>query len=76
MVKATVYLEPESAVTLRQLSRSEGKSQAALLREALSFYIQRLRRPEPTGIGGFHSGRSDVSTRAEELLKEAARDRR
>ena len=73
MVKATVYLEPESAITLRQLSQSEGKSQAAVLREALKFYVQRLRRPEPTGIGNFHSGRSDVSVRAEELLREAAR---
>ena len=76
MVKATIYLEPESAVTLRRLSQSEGKSQAALIREALSFYNQRLGRPEPTGIGSFHSGRSDVSARAEELLKKAARDRR
>lgn len=75
MVKTTVYLEPEVAVTLRELARSEDRSQAELIREALAIYTRRVKRPKPVGIGSFRSGRSDVSVRAEELLGEAARTR-
>lgn len=75
MVKTTVYLEPEVAVALRELARSEEKSQAELIREALEIYTKRVKRPKPVGIGRFRSGRSDVSVRAEELLGKAARAR-
>ncbi len=73
MVKTTVYLEPETAFALRELAHSEGRSQAEVIRKALRSYTQRLKRPKPTGIGQFHSGRADVSARAEELLRAAAR---
>lgn len=33
-------------------------------------------RPLPKGVGRYRSGRSDVSTRAEDLLREAARGRK
>lgn len=72
MVKTTVYLEPEMAFALRQPAHSKRTSLADLIREALAFYT-RQKPPEPTGIGDFHSGRSDVSERAEEVLREAAR---
>ncbi len=75
MVKTTVYLEPETAIALRELARSRGRKQAEVIRDALRIYTQDFRSPKPTGIGAFRSGRSDVSVRAEELLRAAARKR-
>ncbi|HYM10926.1 MAG TPA: CopG family transcriptional regulator [Bryobacterales bacterium] len=76
MTKTTVYLDPEVALSLRQLAERQGCSQAELIREALATYVRRSGRLKPKGIGRYHSGRSDVSERAEELLRRAARDRR
>jgi len=75
MVKTTVYLESETALALREMARVEGRSQAELIREALSGFVRRLTRPRPKSVGRFRSGRSDISTLAEDLLKEAARKR-
>ena len=35
MVKTTVYLEPDTALDLKQLATAEGRSQAELIRDAL-----------------------------------------
>lgn len=74
MIKTTVYLDPEIALAFRQLASTHGKSQAELIREALALYARQSGRPKPKGIGAYRSGRSDVSERAEELLRQAARD--
>jgi hypothetical protein len=76
MVKTTVYLNPETALALRQLARAQGRSQAEVIREALELYASRATRPKPGGIGKYRSGRSDVSERAEELLREKAKKKR
>jgi len=72
MRKTTVYLDPEVALALREISRGEGRSQAELIREALRQYTRNRSRPRLAGVGTFRSGRSDVSDRAEELLRVAA----
>ena len=76
MVKTTVYLDPETALALRQLAGTEGRPQADLIREALAAYTRRARRSKPKGIGAYHSGRRDVSERARELLREAVKRKR
>lgn len=76
MVKTTVYLDPETALALRQLASSQGRSQAELIREALTLYARQATRPKPPGIGKYQSGRTDVSERAEELLRKAVREKR
>lgn len=72
MVKTTVYLEPEIAVTLRQISLREGRSQAELIRDALSEFTGRRKRPAIPGVGEFDSGESGVSGRAKVILRKAA----
>jgi broad specificity phosphatase PhoE len=72
MQKTTVYLDPAVALALREISRGEGRSQAELIREALHQYTRNRARPRLAGVGTFHSGRTDVSSRAEELLRTAA----
>lgn len=75
MVKTTVYMDEETARQLRERARREGRPQAELIREALRAHLQGDSRPELRGVGAFRSGRGDVSERAEELLRAAARDR-
>lgn len=76
MVKTTVYLDPETALALQQLASSQGRSQAELIREALTLYTRQATPPKPKGIGGYRSGRSDVSERAKELIRKAVREKR
>lgn len=76
MIKTTVYFDEETALALRQLANAAGRSQAELIRDAVTRYVDQAARPLPRGIGGYNSGRSDVSTRAEDLLKAAVHERR
>ena len=74
MVKTTVYLDPDVALALRQMAAVQGRSQAELIREALASYTRQVARPQPKGIGAYSSGRSDVSERADELLRKATQE--
>ena len=76
MFKTTVYLDPEVALCLRQLSEVEGRPQAEIIRHALAAYTRRAARPKPKGIGLYRSGRTDVSQKSEELLRRAIKARR
>ena len=73
MVKTTVYLDDEVALSLRHLAEIEGRSQAELIRDALKTFTSQKVRPMPTGIGEFRSGHSDTSVRAKEILREASK---
>ncbi len=72
MVKTTVYLDAAIAVTLRQISQQEGRSQAELIRDALAEFVQRRKRPPIPGVGEFDSGESAVSLSAEKILRQAS----
>ncbi len=79
MQRTTVYLDEETVLAIRQLAAVEQRSQAEIIRTALDTYLARAgqrARPMPEGIGRHRSGRSDVSTDAEALLRSAARQRR
>lgn len=69
VVKTTVYLPAGDYRRLQALAREQGTSAASMVREAVSEYAAR-RRPKvkPRSLGVAHSGRSDLSERAEELL--------
>ncbi len=73
MVKTTLYIESETALALRQLAASQGRTQAELIRDVLSTYTRQAQRPKLPGLGEFDSGHSDTSERAEEILSDAAR---
>jgi predicted transcriptional regulator len=68
-LKTTVYLDAKDYERLKEIARADGRAPAEVVREAVAEYAQRhrpQRRPKSIGIG--HSGRGDVSERAEELL--------
>ena len=76
MTKLTLYLEEETAAVLKQLATTEGVSEAELVRDALAVYRSSRARPLPKGAGAYRSGRSDVSSQAKELLRQAAHQRK
>ena len=73
MVKTTVYLDTDVALSLRRMAESEGRSQAELIRDALEKYTRKAKRPKLPGLGKFDSGYTDTSERAREILREAAK---
>ncbi|HYL73407.1 MAG TPA: ribbon-helix-helix protein, CopG family [Bryobacteraceae bacterium] len=68
----TIRLDPAVALALEQMAQAQHRSQAELIRDALSAYTKRGGRPLPSGLGAYDSGESDVSKRAEEILADAA----
>ena len=73
MVKTTVYLDTDVVLSLRRMAESEGRSQAELVRDALQNYTRKAKRPKLPGIGEFHSGHTDTSSRADQILRRAAK---
>lgn len=79
MTKMTLFLEDETADTLKRIANSQGRTQEEVIQDALSAYAasrsttEQPERPLPKGVGCYSSGRSDVSEKAEELLRQAAR---
>jgi hypothetical protein len=80
MLRTTVYLDEDTVLEIRQLADAENCSQAEIIRDAVKAYLDQTRaqsrRPSLPGIGAFHSGRKDISERAEKLLRQAVRERR
>jgi hypothetical protein len=72
----TIELDLETERALRAAAAREGMTASALAAAVLRQYARGVGRPAPRGIGAYRSGRSDVSTRAEDLLRSAARKTR
>ncbi len=68
MHKTTLYLEDAIYAKIRRLADARGRTQAALIREAVAQYVSGKKR-KPRSIGMGRSGRGDLSTRAEALLE-------
>jgi len=73
--KTTIYLDPGDYRRLKALAKTQGRSAAELVREAVAEYAARHAPPVlPSSIGAGASGRSDLSERAESLLDGMGRD--
>ena len=67
--KTTIYLDAADYRKLQVAACAKGRPAAELVREAVAAYVRRDRRSaRPASIGRGHSGRGDLSERAEELL--------
>ena len=73
LTKTTVYLDSDTVLALRQMSKTQGRSQAELIRDAVETYARKTKRPKIPGVGEFDSGHTDTSERADQLLKRAAK---
>ena len=74
--KTTVYLNADIYRRLKALAAKGGRSTAELVREAVAAYAeQHTRGATARSVGAGHSGRGDLSERAENLLKGMGRPR-
>ncbi|MGQ0573433.1 MAG: CopG family transcriptional regulator [Pseudonocardia sp.] len=67
MVKTTLYLPEELKARLEQVARREGRSEADLVREALTELVRRRIPPKPRGAL-VDSGDPDWAARADQDL--------
>jgi predicted transcriptional regulator len=76
MAKTTVYLDADVYRRLKALAAKGGRSTAELVREAVAVYAeQHTRGATARSVGAGHSGRGDLSERAESMLKGMGRPR-
>ena len=68
--KTTVYLDQVEYRRLKQIARVRGCAPALLLREAVAEYTMRHAPTKlPRSLGAFRSGKRNLGSRANELLK-------
>jgi len=56
MERTTVYLPRNLRVSLKAVAKRDGASEAEVIREALTLYVQHRERPWPTSFGSASSG--------------------
>lgn len=69
MIRTSVYLNEDSKRELARLARETGRSEAALIREAVDRLLASNERPRPT-LPLFRSGERDLARRVDEVLRE------
>jgi hypothetical protein len=76
MTKTTVYLNADTVLALRRMSKAQGRSQADLIRNALEAYTCDAERPLPRGMGRYDSGETNGAEGARDFLRSAAKKNR
>ena len=71
LTKTTVYLDPDTVLALRQMSKTQGRSQAELIRDALETYTSAAKRPMPRALGKYR-GEARGAESAKDFLQAAA----
>ena len=74
MKRTTLFIDPQLERELQALARRDGRSMAALVREAVAQYVAAARSAAPARlsfVAAGRSGRTDVADRHEELLFDA-----
>jgi hypothetical protein len=74
MTAITVHLNDDMAEELRRLAAAQERSEAEVVCEALSAYVQTV-RPLPKGMGKYHSGQGNVSEQARDPIRQAVKDK-
>jgi hypothetical protein len=67
--KTTVYLDRADYQRLKALARRQGRKPAELVREAVAVYTRQRGTSLPRSLGSGHSGKRNLSERAEQLLR-------
>lgn len=74
MTAITIQINDEIAQELRRLAEAQNRSETDIACEALAAYVQ-VARPSPKANGKYHSGQSNVSEQARDLLRQAVKDK-
>ena len=70
----TIELDAATAEALHELAAEQERSTDDVVRDAVSAYVRSARRVLPKGGGQYHSGQSDVSEQARDILRDATRN--
>ena len=68
MKPTTIYLPEETEANLQELATRTGKSIPEVIQELITDYLAKQSQKLPKSIGMGSSGRSDLSSKAEQLL--------
>lgn len=68
MKPTTIYLPEETEASLQELANRTGKSIPELIEEVINDYLTETSQELPKSIGIGASGRSDLSSKTEQLL--------
>lgn len=77
----TLRLDPNLEQSVNKTAKNLGMTKSELIRKSIAEYIAKLKQPGPweTGhdlFGKYASGRSDLSSRRKELIKDKIRAKR
>jgi hypothetical protein len=70
----TVGPDEQIAAVVQELAASEQRSASEVIHDALATYVCLGKRPLPTGMGRYRSGRRDTAANAREILRQAVKD--
>ncbi len=68
MKQTIIYLPEETEASLQELANQTGKSVSELIQEVISNYLRQKSQKLPKSVGMGASGRSDLSSKIDELL--------
>ncbi|NET45032.1 CopG family transcriptional regulator [Okeania sp. SIO2B3] len=68
MKSTTIYLPEETEANLQKLATQTGKSIPEIIQELITDYLTKKTQKLPKSVRMGSSGRSDLSSKAEELL--------
>ncbi len=68
MKQTIIYLPEETEANLQELAKQTGKSVSELIQEVISNYLTQKAQKLPKSVGMGASGRSDLSSKIDELL--------
>ena len=68
MKQTIIYLPEETEASLQELANQTGKSISELIQELINNYLNQKSQKLPKSVGMGASGRSDLSSKIDELL--------
>lgn len=68
MNPTTIYLPQETEASLQELAQDTGKTLPELIQQVINDYLTEKSQKLPKSVGMGASGRSDLSSKTEELL--------
>ena len=70
----SVELDEKTAAVVQELAAEEKRTASEVIHDALAVYAGVGKRRLPSGAGKYRSGRSDTSSKAEEILRDAVKE--
>lgn len=68
MKPTIIYLADETEATLQELASKKGQSVSEIVQEVMENYLSQSSKKLPKSVGMGASGRSDLSSKTDELL--------